>query len=342
MLGSHLSIAGGMVNALHAARRFKMDCVQVFTKNQRQWNGKAITADERDAWLTVLGEMGWDSFEPCAQGPPGASTARVVSHNTYLINMASPDPEMWKKSVAAQRAEIERCEALHIPLCVAHPGAHLGMRSAKETDALSRKQHSRDEIRGLKRIIKALSAIHRALPGYRTVTCLETTVGSGTNLGYSFEQLAYIRENVRQPERVGFCFDTCHITAAGYDMSTPGRALAVMEEWDVVCGIANLRVFHFNDSVGALGSRRDRHAHIGEGCCGGACFRTLLNHPAFAFVPKLLETPKGRHKSHLEWDLINLRRLRRMRKPARHADNAFPQYDGQPRDKGQQLRKAVS
>ena len=316
MYGSHLSIAGGMVNALHAARRLKMDCVQVFTKNQRQWAAKPVTNAEREQWLDALRDMNWDSW---SHGGPH----RVVSHNTYLINLASPDSELWQKSVHAQRDELERCEQLHVAYCVAHPGAHLGGARARGSANELRAAPTRDEREGLKRIAKALNAIHRQLPGYRVMTCLETTVGSGTNLGFCFDQLARIRDLVTEPHRVGFCFDTCHVTAAGYDMSSAPRALEVIEEFGAICGLSNLKVFHFNDSVGALGSRLDRHAHIGAGCCGSECFRTIANHPAFHAVPKLLETPKGMNPAGTDWDLINLRRLKRMTKRRFHADNAM-------------------
>jgi deoxyribonuclease-4 len=310
MLGSHLSIAGGMVNALRDAKRLKMDCVQVFTANQRQWKPRPPSAAEQADWLSELGAMGWDSI--IQPGP-----ARVVSHNSYLINMASPDAAMWKRSVAAMRAEIERCEALHIPLVVAHPGAHLGApRRPGSPNDLSGAV-TIDERGGIARIVKALNHLHRDLPGYRTMVCLEATVGSGTNLGYCFEHLAMMREGARQPERIGFCFDTCHVTAAGYGMCSAADAVAVMQRWDATCGVANLRVFHFNDSIGAVGSRLDRHAHIGDGCCGRACFRFLVNHGGFAGVPKILETPKDADERGRAWDRVNMQRLRRlMARPA--------------------------
>ena len=217
MFGSHLSIAGGMVNALLEAKRLKMDCVQVFTKNQRQWKVRPLDELEVSAWLNQLQAMNWDSFA-------SDSPARVVSHNSYLINLASPNKEQWKRSVESQRIEVERCETLHIPLCVTHPGAHLNaVRPVNDPNNLGG-NHTREEVAGLKRIIKALDAIHRNLPGYRTITCLETTVGSGSSLGYSFHQLAMIRNGVKQPERVGFCVDTCHVTAAGYDMTSEAGA----------------------------------------------------------------------------------------------------------------------
>lgn len=203
---------------------------------------------------------------------------------------------------------------MNIPLCVAHPGAHLGTafpHKPGEPNILEGKPNA-DELGGLKRIVKALDAIHAALPGYRTVTCLETTVGSGTNLGYDFTHLAFIREHIKAPERVGICFDTCHVTAAGYDMSTPGNANSVLRKFASTCGSKNLRVFHFNDSQGAIGSRKDRHAHIGEGECGLSCFRTILGRAVYRSVPKILETPKGENSEGLEWDLVNIRQLKRL------------------------------
>jgi deoxyribonuclease-4 len=248
--------------------------------------------------------------------------ARVVAHNSYLINLAQPDRWLWRKCVESQRIEVERCEALEIPCCVTHPGAHLSSARTPPGAATAKLNGSpsRHELAALKRIAKALDAIHGDLPGYRTITCLETTAGAGTNLGYDFHHLAFVRACVRQPERVGFCFDTCHVTAAGYDMSSADRARSVLEHWDDICGLENLRVFHLNDSRGAVGSRLDRHAHIGQGCCGLSCFRVIVNHPVFHYVPKILETPRGRDENGLEWDLVNLRRLRRMTRAA-HALN---------------------
>ena len=303
MFGAHLSIAGGLVNALNEAHRLKMDCVQVFTKNQRQWKVKPLVEMGRDEWLARLRELAWHK----KRGP-----AHVVSHNSYLINMASPDPEMWEKSIGLQRVEIERCEELGIHLCVAHPGAHLGKsRRPGEPHDLDA-EPTRDELAGLKRIVKALDRIHRELPGYRTVTCLETTAGSGSNLGWAFHHLAYIREHVAEPERIAYCLDTCHVTAAGYDMTTDSGAAEVLGLFEAVCGLKRLRVFHLNDSMGAVGSRIDRHAHIGRGACGRSCFAAIVNHPAFRAVPKILETPKGSTDKGTPLDVLNIRRLKRL------------------------------
>lgn len=308
MFGSHLSVAGSLANALIEAQRLKMDCVQVFTKNQRQWKVSPLKPEQLSEWFTALHDAGWDI------GKEGL--CRVVSHNSYLINMASPDEAMREKSIVLQRVEIERCEQLHIPLCVAHPGAHLGEAPASGTRLKLDVQPNSDERGGLKRIISALDRIHKELPGYKTLTCLETTVGSGTNLGYSFHHLAYIREHVKQPERVGFCFDTCHVTAAGYDMTSDAGAAGVLQEFDAVCGFENLSVFHLNDSVGTVGSRRDRHAHIGEGECGNSCFRAIVNESRFSSLPMILETPKGETEKGTPWDVVNIRRLKRLQQSA--------------------------
>ncbi len=303
MFGSHLSIAGGLVNALSEAERLRLDCVQVFTKNQRQWKVKPLAEEDHLVWWAKLRELGWHR----TRGP-----VRVVSHNSYLINLASPDRATWEKSVALQRVELERCEALGIRLCVGHPGAHLGRpRKAGEPNDLDAPP-DRFERAGLKRIVRALDRLHRELPGYRVVTCLETTVGSGTNLGYAFHHLGFVRDAVREPQRIGFCFDTCHVTAAGYDMTTDVAAGRVLRRFDRECGLRDLRVFHLNDSVGGIGSRRDRHAHIGEGACGAACFRTIVNRRGFAGVPMILETPKGEGRGGTPWDTTNIRRLKRL------------------------------
>jgi len=301
--GSHLSIAGGLVNALLAAQSLKFDCVQVFTKNQRQWSAPPLRDDERTAWLEQLHAMKWDA----PRGP-----ARVVSHASYLINLASPDANVRTKSIEAFTVELERCEALRIPLCVVHPGAHLGAPPARRDPMTAGGSFSDDEMRGMERVASALDEIHARLPKARVMTCLETTVGAGTTLGGSFEQLAFMRSAVQHPDRVAFCFDTCHVTAAGYDMTTPAKARRVLRRFGSVCGMKQLRVVHMNDSVFPVGSRRDRHAHIGEGRCGTSCFSAILRSPALQRVPKILETPKDHANDGTAWDLVNVRRLKRL------------------------------
>ncbi len=299
MFGSHLSIAGGLERALEAAGELRCDCVQIFTRNQRQWRNPPIAPDEVARWKAGLAALSWDR-----PGPP-----RVVSHNSYLVNLASPEAGNRGRSIMAHRAELERCEALGIERCVIHPGAHLGTPPAKGPHDFDRPQ-SPDERAGLARIAAALDRVHRDLPGYRVKTLLETTVGSGTNLGFDFRHLASIREAVAEPDRVGFCFDTCHVTAAGWDMSSPAKAAKVLKHFDEVCGLEHLLAFHLNDSQGAVGSRLDRHAHIGLGTCGMACFRAICREARFASIPKILETPKEGDADQEPWDVVNLRRLR--------------------------------
>lgn len=271
LIGSHLSIAGGMHLAVEAAVRLSLDCVQVFTKNQRQWKVKPLQPDEVSAFKAAVAAAGW----------AGDEARRLVSHNSYLVNLASPATDARARSLALQREELSRCEALGIPSCVMHPGAHLGNKGSEH-----------DEQAGLARLAASLDELHKALPGYRTVTCLENTVGSGTNLGGPFEHLERVRDMVKAPERVGVCFDTCHATAFGHDMSTDAAARAVWQRFDRIVGRAQLRVMHVNDSKGALGSHLDRHEHLGNGACGAACFEHIARSKAFRGIPLIMETPK--------------------------------------------------
>lgn len=293
MFGSHLSVAGALANALREAERLTFDTVQVFTKNQRQWAFKPLEDGPRDEWLTELKRMGW--------------LGRAVSHNSYLINLASPDDELWEKSAVTQREEIERCERLSIPFLVSHPGAHTGS----------------GEDAGLGRIAKAYARLLKETRGYATVVCIENTVGGGSNLGGPFEHLARLRQMIseKDPEgekRIGFCFDTCHAFAQGYDLRTADAAKATLAEFDRVCGKGTLRVMHINDSKGDLASHKDRHEHIGHGRIGRGAdgqetlggFAAIVNHPALRGVPKILETPKEKNEAGEDWDAVNLRLLR--------------------------------
>ena len=271
LVGSHLSIAGGMHLAIEAAVRLGLDCVQVFTKNQRQWKVKPLRQDEVDAFRAAVRAAGWDRHPE----------RRLVSHNSYLVNLASPDRAMRARSRALQVEEIERCEALGIPSCVMHPGAHLGTAG-----------DARDEAAGIRRLAAELDAIHRSTRGFRTVTCIENTVGSGTNLGGPLEHLGRIRASVADPDRVAFCIDTCHATAFGHDASTPAKARAFWSRARTELGAGTVRVIHANDSKGALGSRLDRHEHLGQGTCGRAFFASIAHAPALRDVPVVMETPK--------------------------------------------------
>jgi len=271
-----------MENALLKAKRLRMDCVQVFTKNQQQWKAKPLSDEQIAAWSAAMNETG---------------ITEVVSHDSYLINMASPDKSMREKSIALMRVELERCETLAIPYLVAHPGAHVGSGVAA----------------GCKRVAGALNRLNRSLNGFKTITLLETTAGQGTTLGRSFEEIRRIIDQVRAPERVAVCIDTAHMIAAGYDLTSAAGAGAVLEELDDVLGLKQVRVVHVNDSKAPRGSLKDRHAHIGQGYIDRAAMARIVTDDHLATVPKILETPKGENDKGRPWDKVNLTRLRRMR-----------------------------
>ena len=314
MFGSHLSIAGAMTNALAEAEGLGLDTVQVFTKNQRQWKVKPLDPGARDEWLAELKRLDWAD--------------RAVAHDSYLINLASPNPELRDKSIALMREEIERCTALSIPFLVSHPGAHTSPDDPPEAAVEA----------GLVRIARAYAALFKQTRGAGVVVCFENTAGGGTTLGRTFEELARLAELVHQEAgadaegRVGFCLDSCHALAAGYDIAaTPNddgsgrkRTLAqgtelgeaMLEAFDRTCGLDRLRVVHLNDSLGTRGSRIDRHAHVGKGHVAKGAFGAIVNHPRLAGVPKILETPKGENEKGVPWDRVNLRALRRLRSGA--------------------------
>lgn len=294
MFGSHLSIAGSMVNALLEAEKLTLDTVQVFTKNQQQWKAKPLDPAMVKEWGTEVARLKWSD--------------RIVSHASYLINLASADDELWEKSIALMLDEIERCETLGIRYLVHHPGAAVGQ--------------TREE--GLARIAKAYKKLFKSTKGYTTVSCLENTAGAGSTLGRSFEELGSLRamilEQTACPDsRIGYCIDTCHAHAAGYDISTRAGGDAMLGFLDSLCGIANVRVLHLNDSKAPAASNKDRHAHIGEGTIArgttpkklaASGFASVLAHPAFGKVPKIMETPKESAEDGTPMDTTNLNRLR--------------------------------
>lgn len=300
-IGSHLSTAGALRAAVDEAVGFRFGALQIFTRNQRQWTPKPLAQDEVDDFLAAR------------KGTVFEDGRRIVSHNSYLVNLASPDPENLAKSIACERAELERCERLGVPVSVAHPGAHLqalggAARKPKDPNDLDG-EPTADELAGLARIAKAIDRLHKDLPGYRVRIALETTTGTGTNLGYAFHHLSRIRNMVKEPERIAYCIDTCHVFAAGYEVSTPAAARATLERFDREAGLAHVAAIHVNDSEAPFASRKDRHAHIGEGLCGDAWFRAVLRHPALATVPKVLETEKGDAPGGRPWDAVNSDRL---------------------------------
>jgi deoxyribonuclease IV len=278
ILGAHMSIAGGYYKSVEAARKAGCDCVQLFTKNNNQWRAKDISVDDAARFKAALGEHG---------------VAHPISHDSYLINLASPDPELWKKSIDAFIVELFRADQLGIPYVVTHPGAFT----------------TSSEARGIKRVAKALNEVHKQTRGVGAMCLLETTAGQGTCLGAKFDHLAAIIDGTRDPDRLGVCVDTCHIFAAGYPLDTPKNYKATIKELDLVVGIDKVKAFHLNDSLKELGSHVDRHAHIGRGKMGLAPFRNLLNDRRFAKVPMYLETNKGEEDGE-DLDVINLRTLR--------------------------------
>jgi deoxyribonuclease-4 len=277
-IGAHLSIAGGCDLALVRAADLALTACQIFTKNANQWNAKPIDP-------AVVGRF--------AEQRTRTGIKHLVAHDSYLINVASPDDAMWEKSRLALREELDRCDLLDVPYLVSHPGGHVG--SGEEA--------------GIRRVASAINRIHDERPDGRAVLLLETTAGQGTTLGRSFEELAAIIAQVEDKRRVGVCFDTCHVFAAGYDIRDRTGYEATMRRFDEVVGLSNIRVFHLNDSVKGLGSRVDRHAHIGEGQLGSAPFGFLLFDPRFDGLPGVLETPHGDDGAELKADLAMLRSL---------------------------------
>jgi deoxyribonuclease IV len=278
VLGAHMSIAGGYHKAVEIAQRCGCQCVQLFTKNASQWAAKDISQPEADLFRATLRASG---------------VAHPIAHDSYLINLASPDDVLWQRSIEAFVVELSRAEQLGIEYVVTHPGA-----------SLTSSAHD-----GLRRVIAALDEVHARTPGLRVRTLLETTAGQGTCLGWRFEHLATILSGVRDADRLGVCVDTCHIFAAGYPLCTPRDYRATMRRLTSVVGLDQVKAFHLNDSKRELGSRVDRHERIGSGRMGLQPFRFLLNDPRFAQVPMYLETPKGLEDG-VELDVINLAVLR--------------------------------
>jgi len=274
-----MSIAGGVDQAPLRGKQVGCDTIQVFTKSNRQWRAKRLSDREVEAFKANLQMTG---------------IAPVVAHDCYLVNLAAPRGPVWKKSVAAFREELERAERLGIPYLVTHPGSHAGA----------------GESEGIRRVAEALNLLHAALPACPVQVLLETTAGQGSSLGYRFEQLAAILARVEESGRVGICLDTCHVFAAGYDIRSTEGYRKTLADLAACLGLARLKACHLNDSKGGLGSRLDRHEHIGEGRLGLAAFRSLLNDPRLRRVPMILETPKD--EDFIAADRRNLARLRRL------------------------------
>ncbi|HZA54806.1 MAG TPA: deoxyribonuclease IV [Candidatus Udaeobacter sp.] len=276
LLGAHMSIAGGVDKALLQGKKVDCAAIQIFTKSSRQWASSPYTKEEIEAF---------------AQNRKETGIKTVIAHDSYLLNLGSPDNVLRKKSILAFIDEIERCETLGILNLVAHPGAHVGA----------------GEEEGIRTIARSLDEVHKACPGYKVQVTLEITAGQGSCLGYRFEQISRIFDATSENDRLRVCFDTEHAFAAGYDIRTKEGYERTFTEFDETLGLDRLAAFHLNDSKKELNSRVDRHEHIGKGCIGLEGFRLLLNDSRFWGLPMCLETPKG---PDLAEDRENLTRLR--------------------------------
>jgi deoxyribonuclease IV len=276
LLGAHMPTAGGLYKAISAGREIGCDAVQVFTASPRQWKHSTLTDEIVTAYRTACVDCAID---------------KTVAHDSYLINLAAAEGEIREKSRVAFRSELERAETLGIRYLVTHMGAHLG-----EGEAV-----------GLQRLSDSINWLHDELPGYTVQVALETTAGQGTTLGAAFEQFPIIFNEVKDPDRLVICMDTCHVFVAGYDIRTPEAYEATMQQLEANIGMDKLKVVHANDAQKPLGSKVDRHAHIGDGEIGLEAFRLLVNDPRFTGIPIILETPEAE-----TMHAVNMLRLRNL------------------------------
>jgi deoxyribonuclease-4 len=261
LLGAHVSTAGGVETAFERAGKIGATAIAIFSKNSNQWKARPLSDETAAAFRKA-----WKA----------SSVKAVITHASYLINLGTPDDTLWRKSIDAMVVELTRAEQLGIHAVVLHPGAHVG----SGVDV------------GLARVAAALDTIHDELPSCRVVTLLETSAGQGSSLGCTFEELGHMLRATRDASRVGVCFDTCHVFAAGYDIRTKKGYEATMNELLRHVPRGRIGAFHLNDSKRELASRVDRHELIGQGHIGTRPFELLVNDPRFQGVPKVLETPK--------------------------------------------------
>jgi deoxyribonuclease IV len=283
-LGAHVSIAGGLPRAVERAVVHRCDAFQIFTKNASQWRGRPLVSDEAREFRARV--------RAARLGP-------VVSHASYLINLATTNATLHQQSMDAMGDELDRAEALGLLGVVLHPGCYTAGSEAK----------------GLELVGAGLLELLRARRRGKTMVLLEQTAGQGTALGATFEQLASIIAKMDDHRRVGVCLDTCHLLASGYDLRSPEGYASTFKQFGRVIGFERLRVFHMNDSKRPLGSRVDRHEHIGQGCLGLEPFRRIVNDRRFQGLPMLLETPKteGRPPAVIQVDPLDERNLNTLR-----------------------------
>ena len=277
LLGAHVSTSGGVDKAIDRALTIGATAMQIFVKNNMQWFAPS-----------PLGAAELRAFHEHAER---GRLASVFGHSGYMINPAAANPEFLAKSRRALREELERADALRLPFLVLHPGAHMGTGIEP----------------GLNLVVKTLDLVFAEIPRVKTRIALETTAGQGSCLGCEFQHLRWILDHVREPERLCVCVDTAHLFASGYDITTVAKTKKVFAEFDRIVGRERLAAIHLNDSKTGLGSRVDRHEHIGKGKIGLEPFRYLLTARVFAEVPKVLETPKGKD---MKEDIENLATLR--------------------------------
>jgi deoxyribonuclease-4 len=278
LLGSHMSIAGGVDKALLQGKEVGCDAIQIFTKSSRQWGSKPLNEEEIANFHEAKKTTG---------------ITAVIAHDSYLYNFAATDTALRKKSVNGLIDEMERCEALGIAYLIAHPGAHVGAGEAV----------------GIKTVAKSIDEMHKACAGFTTQFTIEITAGQGSNLGYRFEQVRQIIDAAKAPERLRVCFDTEHAFAAGYDLRTTEDYEQTFTEFDDTIGLDLLVAFHLNDAKKDLGCRVDRHEHIGKGFLGLEAFRLLMNDRRFWGLPMCLETPKSADCHEDQENLATLRGL---------------------------------
>lgn len=260
LIGAHVSAAGGVHLSPENARQIGANAFALFTKNQRQWVAKPLEQDVIAAFKTRCQQYGF-------------SADAILPHDSYLINLGSPEADKLEKSRAAFIDEMQRCQQLGLTLLNFHPGSHL--KKISEADCLSL-------------IAESINLAHQQVP--EVVAVIENTAGQGSNLGWRFEHLASIIDQVEDKTRVGVCIDTCHTFAAGYDLRTEAATDRTFTEFDQVVGMQYLRAMHLNDSKGGLGSHLDRHHSLGEGEIGWDCFRYLMQDSRFDNMPLVLET----------------------------------------------------
>ena len=273
-----MSIAGGAHMAIERARSINCTAMQMFVKNNMQWFARPLTQQEIRAFLDHVQR---------------AELLSVFAHANYLINLAATNPQFRENSLRALAEELTRADQLELPFLVLHPGAHLGT----------------GEEAGLEEIVNSIDQVFRKIPKVKTRIALETTAGQGSCLGRTFEQIAYVIDNVREKQRLCVCLDTAHVFAAGYDIGSEAGTRKMFREFDRVVGLDRLVAIHLNDSKTSRGSRVDRHQHIGKGKIGLDAFRVIMRDRRLRKIPKVLETPKGKD---LREDVENLKTLRKL------------------------------